>query len=189
MINPKEPNVSERSLRSPQSALLTPQSRYVMPSFVERTSYGIKEMNPYNKLFEERTSCLGLQIADASANDVMAQLITLESIDPDRDVLMYINSPGGSMTSMMAIYDTMQYIQPEIQTFCLGQAASEAAVLVAAGTKGKRMALPNSRILVHQPHVESGYRTSNDLEIPAREILRMRTAMERVIALQTGKDE
>ena len=189
MINPKEPNVSEASLRSPQSALLTPQSRYVLPSFVERTSYGVKEMNPYNKLFEERIIFLGVQIDDASANDVMAQLITLESIDPDRDVLMYINSPGGSMTSMMAIYDTMQYIQPEIQTFCLGQAASAAAVLLAAGTKGKRMALPNSRILIHQPAVESGYGQSSDLEIQAREILRMRTAMERVIAHHTGRSE
>jgi ATP-dependent Clp protease protease subunit len=166
-----------------------PESRYVLPSFVERTSYGIKEMNPYNKLFEERIIFLGVQIDDASANDVMAQLITLESIDPDRDILMYINSPGGSMTSMMAIYDTMQYIQPEIQTFCLGQAASAAAVLLAAGTKGKRMALPNSRILIHQPAVESGYGQSSDLEIQAREILRMRTAMEKVIARHTGKDE
>ncbi len=165
------------------------ESRYVLPSFVERTSYGIKEMNPYNKLFEERIIFLGVQIDDASANDVMAQLITLESIDPDRDVLMYINSPGGSMTSMMAIYDTMQYIQPDIQTFCLGQAASAAAVLLAAGTKGKRMALPNSRILIHQPAVESGYGQSSDLEIQAREILRMRTAMERVLARHTGKDE
>jgi ATP-dependent Clp protease protease subunit len=173
----------------PASAAVPAQSRYVLPSFVERTSYGIKEMNPYNKLFEERIIFLGVQIDDASANDVMAQLITLESIDPDRDILMYINSPGGSMTSMMAIYDTMQYIQPEIQTFCLGQAASAAAVLLAAGTKGKRMALPNSRILIHQPAVESGYGQSSDLEIQAREILRMRTAMERVIATHTGRDE
>ena len=171
------------------STVSRPSARYVLPSFVERTSYGIKEMNPYNKLFEERIIFLGVQIDDASANDVMAQLITLESIDPDRDVLMYINSPGGSMTSMMAIYDTMQYIQPEIQTFCLGQAASAAAVLLAAGTKGKRMALPNSRILIHQPAVESGYGQSSDLEIQAREILRMRTAMERVIARHTGKSE
>jgi len=165
------------------------ESRYVLPSFVERTSYGIKEMNPYNKLFEERIIFLGVQIDDASANDVMAQLITLESIDPDRDILMYINSPGGSMTSMMAIYDTMQYIQPDIQTFCLGQAASAAAVLLSAGTKGKRMALPNSRILIHQPAVESGYGQSSDLEIQAREILRMRTAMEQIIARHTGRDE
>ena len=165
------------------------ESRYVLPSFVERTSYGIKEMNPYNKLFEERIIFLGVQIDDASANDVMAQLITLESIDPDRDIIIYINSPGGSMTSMMAIYDTMQYIQPEIQTFCLGQAASAAAVLLAAGTKGKRMALPNSRILIHQPAIESGYGQSSDLEIQAREIQRMRQAMEQVLAKHTGRAE
>ncbi|HEX4061445.1 MAG TPA: ATP-dependent Clp protease proteolytic subunit [Streptosporangiaceae bacterium] len=165
-----------------------PQSRYVLPSFVERTSYGIKEMNPYNKLFEERIIFLGVQIDDASANDVMAQLLTLEAIDPDRDILIYINSPGGSMTSMMAIYDTMQFIQPEIQTFCIGQAASAAAVLLAAGAKGKRAALPNARIMLHQPAMESGYGQSSDLEIQAREILRMRGAMEDVIARHTGKD-
>jgi len=128
MMYSKEPNVSESSARSPQSALLAPQSRYVLPSFVERTSYGIKEMNPYNKLFEERIIFLGVQIDDASANDVMAQLLTLEAIDPDRDITMYINSPGGSMTSMMAIYDTMQFIQPDITTCCIGQAASAAAI-------------------------------------------------------------
>jgi len=165
------------------------QARYVLPSFVERTSYGVKEMNPYNKLFEERIIFLGVQIDDASANDVMAQLITLESIDPSRDILIYINSPGGSMTSMMAIYDTMQYIQPEIQTYCLGQAASAAAVLLAAGTKGKRFALPNSRILIHQPAVEQGYGQSSDLEIQAREILRMRSAMETILSRHTGQDE
>ena len=166
-----------------------PAARYVLPSFVERTNYGIKESNPYNKLFEERIIFLGVQIDDASANDVMAQLITLESIDPDREIMMYINSPGGSMTSMMAIYDTMQFIQPEIQTCCLGQAASAAAVLLAAGSKGKRMALPNARILIHQPAMESGYGQSSDLEIQAREILRMRTSMERVLAQHTGRDE
>ena len=100
----------------------SPQARYVLPSFVERTSYGIKESNPYNKLFEERIIFLGVQIDDASANDVMAQLLTLESMDPDRDIVMYINSPGGSFTSLMAIYDTMQYVRPEITTVCLGQA-------------------------------------------------------------------
>ena len=152
--------MSEHSLRSPQS-------RYVLPSFVERTSYGIKEMNPYNKLFEERIIFLGVQIDDASANDVMAQLLTLEAIDPDRDITIYINSPGGSMTSMMAIYDTMQFIQPDIQICCIGQAASAAAVLLAAGTKGKRMALPNARILIHQPATEGGYGQSSDMEIQA----------------------
>src|SRR2546427_7844818 len=116
MINPKEPNVSERRLRSPQSALLTPQSRYVLPSFVERTTYGVKEMNPYNKLFEERIIFLGVQIDDASANDVMAQLFRLESIAPERDISIYINSPGGSYTAMTAIYDTMQFVRCDIQT-------------------------------------------------------------------------
>ena len=150
--------MSNQAASTGPSGLIQPaQARYVLPSFVERTSYGVKEMNPYNKLFEERIIFLGVQIDDASANDVMAQLITLESIDPGRDILIYINSPGGSMTSMMAIYDTMQYIQPDIHTYCLGQAASAAAVLLAAGTKGKRFALPNSRILIHQPAVESGY--------------------------------
>jgi ATP-dependent Clp protease protease subunit len=165
------------------------QARYVLPSFVERTSYGIKEMNPYNKLFEERIIFLGVQIDDASANDVIAQLIALESMDPDRDITMYINSPGGSVTSMMAIYDTMQFVQPEIATVCIGQAASAAAVLLAAGTKGKRMALPNARILLHQPATEGGYGQSSDLEIQAREILRMRTAMERIIATHSGRAE
>ena len=184
------PEPEETKLSAANGRLAHPaEARYVLPSFVERTSYGIKEMNPYNKLFEERIIFLGVQVDDASANDIMAQLITLESIDPDRDILMYINSPGGSMTSMMAIYDTMQYIQPEIQTFCLGQAASAAAVLLAAGSKGKRMALPNSRILIHQPAVESGYGQSSDLEIQAREILRMRQAMEQILANHSGQDE
>jgi ATP-dependent Clp protease protease subunit len=161
----------------------------VLPSFVERTSYGVKEMNPYNKLFEERIIFLGVQIDDASANDVMAQLLTLEAIDPDREITMYINSPGGSMTSMMAIYDTMQFIQPEITTCCIGQAASAAAVLLAAGSKGKRLALPNSRILIHQPATEGGYGQSSDMEIQAREILRMRSAMEGILARHSNKDE
>ena len=165
------------------------QARYVLPSFVERTSYGIKEMNPYNKLFEERIIFLGVQIDDASANDVIAQLIALESMDPDRDITMYINSPGGSVTSMMAIYDTMQFVQPEISTVCVGQAASAAAVLLAAGSKDKRMALPNARILLHQPATEGGYGQSSDLEIQAQEILRMRSAMETIIARHSGKDE
>jgi ATP-dependent Clp protease protease subunit len=165
------------------------ESRYIIPSFVERTTYGVKEMNPYNKLFEERIIFLGVQIDDASANDVMAQLLTLESIDPDRDIMMYINSPGGSFTAMTAVYDTMQYVRPEIQTVCLGQAASAAAVLLAAGAQGKRMALPNSRILLHQPATEGGFGQAADLEIQAREILRVRAALEGILARHTGKDE
>jgi ATP-dependent Clp protease protease subunit len=162
-------------------------NRYVLPSFVERTSYGIKESNPYNKLFEERIIFLGVQIDDASANDVMAQLITLEGNDPDRDIVMYINSPGGSFTAMTAIYDTMQFIRPDIQTFCLGQAASAAAVLLAAGTPGKRGALPNSRVIIHQPATEGGYGQSSDIEIQAREIMRMRTQLEEVLAKHSGQ--
>jgi len=162
------------------------ESRYVLPSFVERTSYGVKEMNPYNKLFEDRIIFLGVQIDDASANDVMAQLLTLESLDPDRDISIYINSPGGSFTAMTAIYDTMQFVRPEIQTVCLGQAASAAAVLLAGGTPGKRFALPNARVLIHQPSTEGGGQGS-DIEIQAREILRMRTLLEDIIANHTGK--
>ena len=146
----------------------------MLPSFVERTSYGVKESNPYNKLFEERIIFLGVQIDDASANDVMAQLLYLESVDPDRDITMYINSPGGSFTSLMAIYDTMQFVRPDIQTFCLGQAASAAAVLLAAGTPGKRFALPNARVLIHQPAMEGVYGQVSDLEIQANEIQRVR---------------
>lgn len=165
-----------------------PQSRYIVPSFVERTTYGVKEMNPYNKLFEERIIYLGVQVDDASANDIIAQLITLESQDPERDVTIYINSPGGSFTAFMAIYDTMQYIRPEIQTVCMGQAASAAAVLLAAGTPGKRLALPNSRILLHQPS-GGAEGQSSDLEIQAQEIMRMRGLLERVISQHTGRDE
>ncbi|NES16024.1 MULTISPECIES: ATP-dependent Clp protease proteolytic subunit [Micromonospora] len=157
-------------------------NRYVLPSFVERTSYGMKESNPYNKLFEDRIIFLGVQVDDASANDVMAQLLTLEGTDPDRDIIMYINSPGGSFTAMTAIYDTMQYVRPDIQTVCLGQAASAAAVLLAAGTPGKRMALPNSRIIIHQPATEGGYGQGSDIEIQAREILRMRTQLETMLS-------
>ncbi|MDQ3153268.1 MAG: ATP-dependent Clp protease proteolytic subunit [Actinomycetota bacterium] len=166
-----------------------PESRYVLPSFIERTSYGVKESNPYNKLFEERIIFLGVQIDDASANDVMAQLLVLESGDPDRDIIMYINSPGGSFTSLMAIYDTMQFVRPEIQTVCLGQAASAAAVLLAAGTPGKRMAVPNARILIHQPATEGVYGQVSDLEIQAAEIGRMRRLLEATLAHHTGQSE
>ena len=162
-------------------------NRYVLPSFVERTSYGVKEMNPYNKMFEERIIFLGVQIDDASANDVMAQLICLESMDPDRDIQLYINSPGGSFTALTAIYDTMQYVRPAIQTICMGQAASAAAVLLAAGAPDKRMALPNSRIIIHQPAIESGYGQGSDIEIQAKEILRMRHLLEEMIAEHSGQ--
>ena len=166
-----------------------PQARYILPSFIEHCSFGVKESNPYNKLFEERIIFLGVQVDDASANDIMAQLLVLESLDPDRDITMYINSPGGSFTSLMAIYDTMQYVRADIQTVCLGQAASAAAVLLAAGSPGKRLALPNARVLIHQPSLGGVIQGQfSDLEIQAAEIERMRTLMETTLARHTGKD-
>jgi ATP-dependent Clp protease, protease subunit len=167
---------------------LTQYGRYVLPEFRERTSQGDKFHNPYTKLFEERIVFLGTQIDDVSANDVMAQLLCLESMDPDRDIYLYINSPGGSFTALTAIYDTMQFIRPDIQTVCMGQAASAAAVILAAGTKGKRFALPHSRILIHQPYSEGGGQGS-DIEIQAREILRMRSLLESLLARHSGRSD
>jgi ATP-dependent Clp protease, protease subunit len=168
------------------SSKLNPQSRYILPEFRERTANGERTHNPYTKLFEERIIFLGVQIDDASADDVMAQLLVLESLDPERDISMYINSPGGSYTAMTAIYDTMQFIKPQIQTICLGQAASAASVILAAGSPGKRFALPHARILIHQPYTEGGGQGS-DIEIQANEILRMRAEMEGIFAKHTGK--
>ncbi|WP_136056477.1 ATP-dependent Clp protease proteolytic subunit [Microbacterium sp. K24] len=171
-----------------QSAGNLPSSRYVLPQFEERTAYGFKRQDPYNKLFEDRVIFLGVQVDDASADDVMAQLLVLESQDAERDITMYINSPGGSFTAMTAIYDTMQYVAPQIQTVVLGQAASAAAVLLAAGAPGKRLALPNARVLIHQPAMgEAGQGQASDIEIQAAEILRMRTWLEETMAAHTGR--
>lgn len=161
---------------------------YYIPQWEERTSYGVRRIDPYAKLFEERIIFLGTPISDDIANAVMAQLLCLESMDTERDISIYINSPGGSFTALTAIYDTMRFIKPDVQTVCLGQAASAAAVLLAAGTPGKRLALPNSRVLIHQPYTEGQGGQISDLEIQANEILRMRTLMEQMIADATGKD-
>jgi ATP-dependent Clp protease, protease subunit len=170
------------------SELHMPENRYIIPEFDERTSYGFKRHNPYTKLFEERIIFLGVQVDDASANDVMAQLLTLESMDPDRDIQIYINSPGGSFTALTAIYDTMRFVKPDIQTIAMGQAASAAAVILAAGTAGKRLALPNARIIIHQPAmVDGGYAQASDVEIQANEILRMRTWLEEVLAKHSNR--
>ncbi|WP_437585071.1 ATP-dependent Clp protease proteolytic subunit [Paramicrobacterium sp. CJ85] len=169
------------------NALHMPNSRYILPSFEERTAYGYKRQDPYAKLFEDRIIFLGVQVDDASADDIMAQLLVLESMDPDRDIVMYINSPGGSFTAMTAIYDTMQYIRPHVQTVVLGQAASAAAVITAAGTPGKRLALPNARILIHQPAVgQAGQGQASDIEIQAAEIMRMRTWLEETLAAHSN---
>ncbi|MER7757387.1 ATP-dependent Clp protease proteolytic subunit [Kitasatospora sp. NPDC097643] len=163
------------------------EGRYIVPRFVERTTQGIREYDPYAKLFEERIIFLGSQVDDVSANDIMAQLLCLESMDPDREIQMYINSPGGSFTALTAIYDTMQYVKPDITTVCMGQAASAAAVLLAAGTPGKRMALPNARILIHQPYTETGRGQVSDLEIQAKEIFRMREQLEEMLSKHSNK--
>ncbi len=168
-------------------AQTSPRMDYSIPQWEERTSYGMRRIDPYTKLFEDRIIFLGTPISDEIANAVMAQLLCLQQMDADRDIEIYINSPGGSFTALTAIYDTMRFIKPDVQTVCLGQAASAAAVLLAAGTKGKRLALPNSRILIHQPATEGGYGQSSDIEIQAREILRIRELMETMLSSDTGK--
>jgi ATP-dependent Clp protease, protease subunit len=171
-------------LRASQFA---PTMDYYIPQWEERTSYGMRRIDPYTKLFEDRIIFLGTPISDEIANAVMAQLLCLQQMDAERQIDIYINSPGGSFTALTAIYDTMRYIKPDVSTVCLGQAASAAAVILAAGTKGKRLALPNSRILIHQPATEGGYGQSSDIEIQAREILRIRTLMEEMLATDTGR--
>jgi len=160
---------------------------YYIPQWEERTSYGFRRIDPYAKLFEDRIIFMGTPISDDVSNAVMAQLLCLEGMDADREITMYINSPGGSFTALTAIYDTMKYIRPDVRTVCLGQAASAAAVLLAAGAPGKRSALPNARIMIHQPYTEGSYGQSSDLEIQATEILRMRSQMEQMIAENTGR--
>ena len=160
---------------------------YYIPQWEERTSYGFRRIDPYGKLFEDRIIFLGTPISDDVANAVMAQLFCLESMNPDQDISIYINSPGGSFTALTAIYDTMRFVKPDIQTVCLGQAASAAAILLAAGAPGKRLALPNSRILIHQPYTEGTFGQSSDIEIQAKEILRIRQRMNELYAQYTGQ--
>lgn len=160
---------------------------YYIPQWEERTSYGFRRIDPFAKLFEDRIIFLGTPISDDVANAVTAQLLCLQSMEPDRDISIYINSPGGSFTALTGIYDTMRWIKPDVQTVCIGQAASAAAVLLAAGTPGKRYALPNSRILIHQPYTEGTGGQISDLEIQANEILRMRSLLETMIAEASGK--
>ncbi|MEU5836301.1 ATP-dependent Clp protease proteolytic subunit [Streptomyces diacarni] len=165
-----------------------PTARYVLPEYTERTSSGTRRMDPYAKLMEERIVFLGTQIDDTSANDVMAQFVHLEHTAPDQDISLYINSPGGSFTAMTAIYDTMRFVTCDIETVCLGQAASAASVLLAAGTPGKRLALPGARVLIHQPALaEPAQGQIADLEIQAREMLRTREKLEELYERHTGR--
>jgi ATP-dependent Clp protease, protease subunit len=165
---------------------MQPVSDYLVPVVVEQTSRGERSFDIYSRLLNERIVFLGTPLDDTVANLVMAQLLHLESEDPERDISLYINSPGGSVTSLLAVYDTMQYIKPDVVTICMGQAASAAAVLLAAGTKGKRFGLPHSRILIHQPS-GGAEGQSVDIEIQAREILRMRRMLDEILATHTGQ--
>ena len=160
---------------------------YYVPNVTEQTSRGERVYDLYSRLLKENIIILGTPIDDTIANLVCAQLIHLESENPDKDINIYINSPGGDITALFAIYDTMQFIKNDIATICLGQAASAAAVLLAAGTKGKRLALPHARVLLHQPYAQVGYSQVTDLEIAAREIMRMRDILEEILAGHTGQ--
>lgn len=165
-----------------------PPARYVLPEFTERTSFGTKTQDPYSKLLEERIVFLGTQIDDTSANDVMAQFMYLEHKDPDRDISLYINSPGGSFSAMTAVYDTMRYVTCDVETICLGQAGAAGAVLLAAGTPGKRFALPGARMVIHQPALPEPIEgQASDLAIQADELTRIRARLEEMLARHTGR--
>jgi ATP-dependent Clp protease, protease subunit len=165
---------------------IQPAYNYLVPTVVEQTNRGERAFDLYSRLLKEHIIFLGTPIDDTIANLVCAQLLHLESENPDKDINIYINSPGGDITALFAIYDTMQYIKPDITTICFGQAASAAAVLLAAGTKGKRLALPHARVLLHQPW-GSGAGQATDIEIQAREIMRMRDLLEQILSEHTGQ--
>ena len=184
----ERPRGGRRRPPGPHHGLEGLTMNYYIPQWEERTSYGFRRIDPYAKLFEERIIFLGTPISDDIANAVIAQLLCLETMNPDQDITIYINSPGGSFTALTAIYDTMRFVKPDVQTVCLGQAASAAAILLAAGTPGKRLALPNSRILIHQPYTEGTFGQTSDIEIQANEILRMRELLEKMISDHSGKD-
>ncbi len=166
--------------------MIEPMS-YLVPTVVEQTNRGERAYDLYSRLLKDNIIFLGTPIDDTIANLVCAQMLHLESENPDKDINIYINSPGGDITALFAIYDTMQFIRNDIATICYGQAASAAAVLLAAGTKGKRLALPHARVLLHQPYGAMGYAQVTDLEIAAKEILRMRDLMEEMLAHHTGQ--
>ncbi|MEV8447034.1 ATP-dependent Clp protease proteolytic subunit [Streptomyces parvus] len=165
-----------------------PAARYVLPEFTERTATGTRTQDPYSKLLSERIVFLGSPIDDTAASDLIAQLMYLEHADPDRPLSLYINSPGGSFQAMAAVYDTMQFLTCEVETFCLGQAGSYAAALLAAGTKGRRHALPGARVVIQQPALEEPMRGQpSDLEIHARELVRTREMFAAMLVRHTGR--
>ena len=166
--------------------MIQPAYNYLVPTVVESTNRGERAFDLYSRLLKDHIIFLGTPIDDTIANLVCAQLLHLESENPDKDINIYINSPGGDITALFAIYDTMQYIKPDITTICFGQAASAAAVLLAAGTKGKRLALPHARVLLHQPY-GGAMGQATDIELAAKEILRMRVLLEEILAQHTGQ--
>src|SRR5262249_36734299 len=179
-----------RTPRRPRPAgapgVMQPIRNYLVPTVIEQTNRGERAFDIYSRLLKERIIFLGTPIDDTVANLMIAQLLHLESEDPDKDISIYVNSPGGEITGLFAIYDTMQYIKPDVQTICVGQAASAAAVLLGAGTHGKRFALPHARILIHQPHGGASGQAV-DIEIQAKEIIRMRELLDRLLAHHTGQ--
>ncbi len=179
--------MSAETLTVAQRAMLVRMENYLVPTVVEQTNRGERAYDLYSRLLKENIIFLGTPIDDTIANLICAQLIHLESENPDKDINIYINSPGGDITALFAIYDTLQFIRNDIATICLGQAASAAAVLLAAGTKGKRLALPHARVLLHQPYGATGYAQAADIELAAKEILRMRDLLEEIIARHTGQ--
>ena len=173
--------------RLARQVLLAGVDSYLVPTVVEQTNRGERAYDLYSRLLKENIIFLGTPIDDTIANLICAQLIHLESENPDKDINIYINSPGGDLTALFAIYDTLQFIRNDIATICLGQAASAAAVLLAAGTQGKRLALPHARVLLHQPYGATGYAQAADIELAAKEIMRMRDLLEEIISRHTGQ--
>ncbi|MFF8470531.1 ATP-dependent Clp protease proteolytic subunit [Streptomyces griseus] len=168
--------------------MIRPAARYVLPEFTERTATGTRTLDPYSKLLSERIVFLGSPIDDIAASDLIAQLMYLEHADPDRPLSLYINSPGGTFQAMAAVYDTMRFLTCEVETFCLGQAGSYAAALLAGGTKGHRHALPGARVVIQQPAMEEPMRGQpSDLEIHARELVRTREMFAAMLVRDTGR--
>ena len=168
-------------------SVIAPSNAYMVPTVIEADGRGERAYDIYSRLLKDRIIFLGGEVNDTMASIIIAQLLFLQMQDPKKDIHIYINSPGGDITALFAIYDTIQFIKNDVATICLGQAASAAAVLLAAGTKGKRMALPHSRILLHQPYGQVGYGQVTDLELAAKEILRMRDLLEEILAKHTGQ--
>jgi len=182
------PPAGHRYRAMSHSHTVPPAQAQLIPMVVEQTNRGERAYDIYSRLLKDSIVFIGMPIEDSIANTVIAQMLFLEADDPDRDIVLYINSPGGSISAGLAIYDTMQFIKPAVQTVCIGQAASMAAVLLAAGTPGKRLSLPNSRIVIHQPLMSGLAGQASDIDIHAREILRMRSRLNEILVAHTGQE-